>query len=363
MLFLALLVGFVATTFTTFCLLFSKKYHLSWSSDTALGPQKIHKSYVPRIGGLAWYSGFLFASFVVSQTQSFDDMPHLPMWLALSVLPVASAGFLEDVFKNVTPKIRLLSSIVTGGIFIALFDYSISELGIAYLDDLLAIVVVSNLVTVLSIATMINSINIIDGLNGLALSVGGLCFAAVSYFAWDAELMSLALVNAMFVGVIMGVLIFNFPKGRIFLGDGGAYIIGGLMAMSVITLSAQDKSISPFALLLIVFYPCYELFRTMARRFFVGGKQMMMPDNEHLHSLVYRWLDGLAITEGKWSVIQQNPNPFATGVIVTLPALSTAWAVYFRHNELLLIVGIFVVMFCYETLYKKLMVKVRESYT
>lgn len=170
MLFLALSVGFVSATFTTFCLLFSKKYHSSWSSDAALGPQKIHKSYVPHIGGLAWYSWFLFASFVVSQTQRFGDMPHLPMWLALSVLPVASSGFLEDVFKNVTTKIRLLSSIVTGGIFIALFDYAISELGISYLDGLLAIVVVSNLVTLLSIATMINSINIIDGLNGLSMN-------------------------------------------------------------------------------------------------------------------------------------------------------------------------------------------------
>ena len=92
-----------------------------------------------------------------------------------------------------------------------------------------------------------------------------------------------------FIASMLGCFVINFPLGRIFIGDGGAYLMGAIVAMLTILLSERNPEISPFASLIIVFYPFYELVRSTVRRK-LAGRNTMAPDKRHLHSLVFAYI-------------------------------------------------------------------------
>lgn len=135
---------------------------------------------------------------------------------------------------------------------------------------------------------MANAVYIIDGLNGLTIDVLifiAICFAAVSMMVGVAEILtiSLALLTS-----LVGFFIWNYPLGRIFLGEGGAYLLGAVLAGIAVLLPERNASIRPFFSLLIVVYPMYELFRSVAWRVTSNWAGAFLPDNKKLHSLVFR---------------------------------------------------------------------------
>ena len=83
---------------------------------------------------------------------------------------------------------------------------------------------------------------------------------------------------------------FNFPKAQIFLGDGGAYLIGILIAISVIKTSILNPSISPFFFCILLFYLFFEVFFSFFRKLFVVKQSPLLPDNQHLHMSLYKLL-------------------------------------------------------------------------
>tara|TARA_B100001167_G_scaffold46799_1_gene26986 strand:- start:222 stop:707 length:486 start_codon:yes stop_codon:yes gene_type:complete len=83
---------------------------------------------------------------------------------------------------------------------------------------------------------------------------------------------------------------FNFPKAQIFLGDGGAYLIGTLIAISVIKTSISNPSISPFFFCILLFYLFFEVFFSFFRKLFIAKQSPLLPDNQHLHMSLYKLL-------------------------------------------------------------------------
>jgi UDP-N-acetylmuramyl pentapeptide phosphotransferase/UDP-N-acetylglucosamine-1-phosphate transferase len=92
------------------------------------------------------------------------------------------------------------------------------------------------------------------------------------------------------VGAVMGFFLWNFPAGLIFMGDGGAYFLGFLLAEVSILLINRNASISPIFPLLLCAYPIFETLFTMYRRKFVRGVAVGAPDGIHLHTLIHRRL-------------------------------------------------------------------------
>jgi UDP-N-acetylmuramyl pentapeptide phosphotransferase/UDP-N-acetylglucosamine-1-phosphate transferase len=158
--------------------------------------------------------------------------------------------------------------------------------------------------------------NLIDGLNGLAMGVcmliaGGLAFLA--YSVGDTVILN---ISILLLCSILGLFVFNFLYGKIFLGDAGAYTVGHVLIWLSILLVARNPEISPYAILLIFFWPImdmlFAIFRCVLKREPIGA-----PDRLHFHQLIMRGL-GLSY----FNATQQNvTNPLATALVLPMTAV------------------------------------------
>ena len=108
----------------------------------------------------------------------------------------------------------------------------------------------------------------------------------------------------------------NYPRGRIFLGDAGAYTLGFLLAVSLITLQSKHPEISAWSILLIIFWPFADLIHSVFRRW-LRGRRSDRPDYLHLHHVIMR---SIAIISGG-RLSKQMANPIATSIILPIAAL------------------------------------------
>jgi UDP-N-acetylmuramyl pentapeptide phosphotransferase/UDP-N-acetylglucosamine-1-phosphate transferase len=140
-----------------------------------------------------------------------------------------------------------------------------------------------------------NAVNIIDGFNGLASMCVVMMVASIAYVAFqvgDTFVVTAALIT---IGAVLGFFVWNFPAGLIFLGDGGAYLTGFLLAELSVLLLVRNAGVSPMFPLLLCAYPIFETIFTMYRRKFVRGVPTAAPDGIHLHSLIHRRVMRLAV--------------------------------------------------------------------
>ena len=127
-------------------------------------------------------------------------------------------------------------------------------------------------------------------MNGLASMCTMMMNASLAYIAWrvgDDLICGIALAT---VGATLGFFLWNYPRGLVFLGDGGAYLLGFIVAELGILLTARHPQVSMLAPLLLVSYPVFETLFTMYRRRFIHKRSMTQPDGSHLHTLIYRRL-------------------------------------------------------------------------
>ena len=144
----------------------------------------------------------------------------------------------------------------------------------------------SLLLTAFAVGGIANAINIIDGVNGLAMGVTMIALAALAYVAaqvGDELVMMCALAT---IGATLGLMVWNWPQGRIFLGDGGAYLIGFMVAELAVLLVVRNPTVSPWFPLLLLIYPIFETLYSVYRRKIQNQLSPGEPDNLHLHQLV-----------------------------------------------------------------------------
>ena len=317
----------------------TKKFHSRFTFDSNDGPQKVHIRQVPRVGGLA-----IVGSLLIVQIMNPENYPATLGLMIISILPVFFMCLSEDLTKIVSPIWRLISAFITGLLFLAMTEYMILRTNIDFIDVLLEYLPLAGFLTVLAIATLINGINLIDGLNGLSLGTALLALCSISIIADIYNSKMLYELSLVLLAVLGGTLIFNFPFGIIFIGDGGAYLIGGLLSMLVIMLPIEVTGVSPFVCLSLVVYPLYELLRTIIRRL-KSRRTLTNPDNVHLHSLVFLCLLKHNIGNKHLS------NTFSALLILIIVAVNCVWAVLFHMHTLLLIVGLALFVIMYEFTY------------
>jgi UDP-N-acetylmuramyl pentapeptide phosphotransferase/UDP-N-acetylglucosamine-1-phosphate transferase len=147
--------------------------------------------------------------------------------------------------------------------------------------------------------------------------------------------------------IIISFIIFNFPKSRIFLGDGGSYLFGGLISMNVINTSKLNPEISPFFFCVILFYLFYEVFFSFCRKAF-NKKLPVKPDSNHLHMLIFDKLQSLNI---------KNSNAL-TGLVINLVYLLLILPACFNfsdhENALFFRYWFFILLVIYTLVYAKL---------
>jgi UDP-N-acetylmuramyl pentapeptide phosphotransferase/UDP-N-acetylglucosamine-1-phosphate transferase len=148
---------------------------------------------------------------------------------------------------------------------------------------------------VFAVAGVANSVNIIDGMNGLASMCVAIMLAGLAYVALQVGDTLIASLAITVIGATLGFFLWNYPNGLIFLGDGGAYFLGFVLAELAILLLARNDTVSPMFPLLLCAYPVWETVFSMYRRKLLRGRPVGMPDGIHLHSLIYRRLMRWAI--------------------------------------------------------------------
>lgn len=290
-----LLSAFLVAHLTAALVIRFQHLHGRFSMDHDLdGVQKFHVMPTPRVGGVPLLAG-LAGAFTVWQWESPDSGN---VWqLLVAAAPVFVAGLMEDLTKRVSPMVRLMAAFVSAALAAWLLDAQLDRLGVPLLDDLLArLVLLQLLVTVFAVGGVCHSVNIIDGYNGLMAGVGVLACAAFAYVAYQLNDLFLLGVSVSLVGGLLGFLFWNFPRGLIFAGDAGAYLVGFLLAeLAVLLVSRHPGVVSPWFPLLVLIYPIFETVFTILRR-----KQRKaaagLPDSMHFHQLVYkrvvRWVVG-----------------------------------------------------------------------
>lgn len=282
-------VSFLTAMAAALVLIRSATRHERLSADHDLdGPQKFHSRPVPRIGGVAVFTAILVGA-SVAQVLELKDVRQL--WLLIAAaLPAFGFGLAEDLTKDVSPRRRLFFTAVSAALAIWLLDAVIVRTSIPGIDLLVAMTPFSIALTIFVVAGVANAVNIIDGFNGLASMCVLMMVLALAYVAFQVDnnfVFAAALITA---GAILGFFVWNFPAGMIFLGDGGAYLLGFLLADLSILLVHENPKVSPIFPLLLCAYPIFETIFTMYRRKVVRGVATSEPDGIHLHTLIYRRL-------------------------------------------------------------------------
>jgi UDP-N-acetylmuramyl pentapeptide phosphotransferase/UDP-N-acetylglucosamine-1-phosphate transferase len=113
--------------------------------------------------------------------------------------------------------------------------------------------------------------------------LGGLTYVAFQVGDYPIMVAALAMIGALF-----GFLVWNYPRGLIFLGDGGAYLVGFWIAELSVLLTARHPEVSKWFPLLLCIYPIFETLFTIYRRVILKRVHPGMPDASHLHQLIYR---------------------------------------------------------------------------
>lgn len=321
------MIGILASFFSSFILTLliirfgNLHIHLSGDADLT-GPQKFHTKSVPRIGGLAIAIGVFCAIAIKVST-----VPNAIMELQLLVcsIPVFFIGLTEDLTKKISVKTRLIFTAMGALLLTQLLGATITHLDVPGVDFLLSVPLIAGIFTIFAVTGLANAYNIIDGFNGLSSMVGIITLMALGYIAFtvgDPVIMYLSFTMA---SAILGFFIWNYPRGLIFLGDGGAYFIGFWIAALSVLLVSRHHSISPWFALLVNAYPILETLFTIYRRKIHQGKSPGLPDGIHFHTLIYRRILNRSshLTGQHWFDANSKTAPFLwvlTGLGV-VPAL------------------------------------------
>jgi UDP-N-acetylmuramyl pentapeptide phosphotransferase/UDP-N-acetylglucosamine-1-phosphate transferase len=205
------------------------------------------------------------------------------------LLPVFGAGLVEDFTRRVGAGMRWFFAVVSAALGWWLLDAGLFRLDIQFVDNwLLGYPWLAFALTLLAVAGVSHAANIMDGCNGLSGFICSLALALIGVVALLVDDQLVAKAAFVTVGAVGGFMLWNFPHGRIFLGDAGAYTLGFVVAELSVLLVARNPGVSAWFPLLLMLYPVWETLFSMLRRARNGMAHITRPDALHLHHLILR---------------------------------------------------------------------------
>ncbi|MDP1670297.1 glycosyltransferase family 4 protein [Phaeovulum sp.] len=312
---------FVVSFLICGALVATKRLHLHRSSRAHDGDavQSAHTAPTPRVGGIGVVAAVLLA---------FIWIPPEPLrptfgMLALSLLPIFFAGLAEDLGFGVSASRRLFAAMASATLAVLMLQIWVDRVDVPVVDHLFELAPLAIAFTVIASAGICNAFNLIDGLNGLAAATGILVALGLGGIALQAGDPGLANVAFALVPAILGFLVLNFPFGKIFLGDAGAYSMGHALVWTAIVVVARSAEVTPWAIMLVFFWPiCDTLFAIYRRS--RSGKQLGQPDQMHFHQLVMRGIEIAIVGRGRRHIA----NPLAAIALlffIGIPVTAGVW--------------------------------------
>ncbi|GAB4088958.1 glycosyltransferase family 4 protein [Hydrogenophaga soli] len=305
-------------------------------------PQRFHAGAVPRVGGIALGVGLVTAwsvgvavDGVAQQINANLKFEMLFSW-ALALIPTVAGGLVEDFTQRLSARHRMVLSFLGATVAVAWLGLSVDRLGIPALDGWWTMVPMGGaLLALLAIAGLPHAFNIIDGYNGLAGFVAVLVCLALAHVSLQVGDRQLAAMLMCLVGATAGFLVWNYPRGLFFAGDGGAYLWGGVTAIASITLVQRHPEVSPWFPMLLLIYPVWETVFSIYRKM-VRGVSPGVADALHFHQLIYRRIvrEVFHDDEARRMLMRNNrTSPYLWGftLLTVIPAL-----LFWRNTPVLL---------------------------
>ena len=257
-------------------------------------PQKFHVGEIPRLGGIGLLCGILI-SWLLGMVSSlfFEDPSILRMkdWVGLwcvALFPAVVGGLAEDLTQRLSVRYRLFLTLSTALLAVGWVGLSVPRLGLPWVDGWMASMPWIGLVlALLAITGLPHAFNIIDGYNGLAAMVAIIICLALAHVALQVGDRALAALLVSTAAATAGFLIWNYPRGLLFAGDGGAYLWGVVIAFASIALVQRHPQVSPWFPMLLLIYPVWETVFSMYRKW-ARGVSPGVADALHFHQLIYR---------------------------------------------------------------------------
>ncbi len=285
--------------------------------------QKVHLEDTPRLGGAVIF--IIYFSFIIL---NLSERKFL-LYLFISFLPLFLISIKEDLYQNTSISKRIFAMVLSCIIFFNLNKTNFPLIDMPLLYPLFSNNLFLFIFFTFSSLVLINGFNLIDGMNGIlgftAISqLISLCY--ISYFITDYEIFNYSIL---FILSIIIFLLFNFPLGKIFIGDTGAYFYGFIISILTIEFFGRYENILSWNAILLLFYPSFEMLFSFIRKIFFEKKKPFEADDLHFHSIIFK------------SGVSKKINPTVMNNLV-LFILSPFWLspllVIFFYNNLQLII-------------------------
>ncbi len=281
--------------------------------------RSMHKSSIPNSGGIAIFLSFIFSIYL------FDIDIGYGVILSMSIVFVF--GIYDDI-KDTRMRSKILVLFIIGNILF-FNGYQVEYLG-TYMGHAIEISsFVAYLFLVFVIIGFVNAMNLIDGLDGLASSIGIIILGSFLYLGLKFADPFLIYISAVYIAAIAGFLYFNWNPAKIFMGDNGSLPLGLIIAIVAIH-SVNMNYITPISILMLAALPILDTFVVMSIR--IGsGVSPFIADKSHIHHLILR---------------QQKNNTKRTVAILSLIQLFLSYiGLGFKSQDDILILFLFVVLF------------------
>lgn len=247
-------------------------------SETGDGHQKFASlKKVPLTGGIFIFLGYFYL--INENIYSFIIFSGTILIL----------GIFSDLKLIKSASIRLFFQILLVFSYIIFNNVQINDTRIFLLDELLNNNIINYFFITFCVLIVINGSNFIDGLN--TLNVGYYLFIGLIIFLLN--LNKIIIIHEISFLYILSLLIFIFLLNifnKIYLGDSGAYLLGFTFSVFLIDIYNLNQTISPFFIILLLWYPCYENLFSILRKKKLNAKSPMEPDNNHFHQLIFFFL-------------------------------------------------------------------------
>jgi len=249
--------------------------------------RKVHKKPIPRIGGLGIYLAFAVAmSAVLAFVPVSAEVSQEIVGLMVGGTLIVGLGLVDD-YTNLPAKVKLLGQILAACVLVFAFDVRIDFISDPF-GDYLYLEYLAAPATIFWIVGLTNTVNLIDGLDGLAAGVSTIAAFTIFLVALQQGFGLVAVLTAALAGAAFGFLYYNFNPARIFMGDTGSMFLGFMLAgISVIGAVKSAATIALIVPILALGLPIMDTTFAIVRRY-RGGVPIFKPDKGHLH---HRLLD------------------------------------------------------------------------
>ena len=237
--------------------------------------RKVHTHVIPRLGGLAIYIGFMAAVLFCV------PLHHELIGMLLGCTAIVAIGIWDDIC-NIPARVKLVGQIAAACIPVA-FGIQIEWLTNPFGDILVLPEVIAIPVTIFWIIGFTNTVNLIDGLDGLAAGVAFIASISMFLLAVNLNQFLPALIIVSMAGAALGFLQYNFNPAKIFMGDTGSMLLGYTLAVSaVLGLVKTAATVALVVPIIALGLPILDTTFAIIRRR-MSGVPIFQPDKGHLH--------------------------------------------------------------------------------